>query len=152
APLQDFVYLAWGVPTIANTIKEGHYKSGDPAILGYYSKLQDKQALNSMTLAEMAALAHAILRETRKSTYYVGGPDEIGIFPAKGPGHVTLPPLPDNKASATRFFPKEGFLFTREHPEGQAAGAGGMAIFFEDFQRPLNEVVTQFFLASEFKD
>jgi hypothetical protein len=151
-PVRSFVRNAIGISSVADAIFGGHYRSHDPVILRFYSKLNNQAALDAMSLSEMVEMAHSILRETRKFSYVVGGPDEIGIFPAKGQPQLLMPSLPSEKKFATHFAPREGLLYTKEHPEGQLFGPNRMSIFLEDYQHPLDEVIPQFFLGCEFKD
>jgi hypothetical protein len=151
-PVQNFVWSASGVTPVAVAILQGYYKSSDPVILKYYSRLHSMRGRDSMSLEEMTRLVRAILRETKKFTYFVGGPDEIAVFPSKGQPRLQMPTLPTEKSIATRFLPKEGLLYTKEHPGGQSFASNLMSVYFEDFQHPLDEVIAQFFLGCEFKD
>ena len=96
-----------------------------------------------MTLSQMRDLARVILRETRKFTSLVGGPDQIGVFPAKGqPSFIGLTNLPTDRRLARRFFLNR-LLYTPG-----SRGANGPCVngsFQEDFKHSLDEVIPQTF-------
>jgi hypothetical protein len=143
-----FGRLTAGITCVADAILDGYYKSADPVIVRYYSKRNDRAALDSMSLAEMAELAHAILHETAKFTDYVGGADQIGVFPVNGERQWTMPVLPVEKSLAQRFIFHRCVSYTKGAPPVDGPCTRGS--YFEDFQHPLDEVISQFFLGSQF--
>jgi hypothetical protein len=147
--IQRFTQFTAGITCVADAILGGYYKSEDAVIQRYYQKRRDG-LLDSLPLEEMKTLAQVILRETRNFTNLVGGKDEIGIFPVSGDIQWLLPPLPSDKHLPARFFLWNGLECTDRNPECKLVNGG--ADFFEDFQRALDESITKFFLASQFKD
>jgi|SRR5579862_1229807 len=149
-PVDGFVHLTAGITRVADAILAGDYKTTDPAIKRYYSKLHDQASLDSMSVDEMTELARASLRETAKFTDYVGGPDQIGTFPVNGEAQWVLPDLPKELALSPRFWWQSCLMYIKGVPPVRRSCAKGT--FFEDLQHPLDEVIAQFFLASEFNN
>ncbi len=59
--------------------------------------------------------------------------------------------LPEEKSLPPLLFPKEGILYTKDNPQGKSSSTPG-GVFFEDFDHPLEEVISQLFMACQFKD
>lgn len=119
-----FSYCFAGVDGTAERIIRGNYPSRDPAIRRYYRRLRRK-TLRKMRLSEMKELVHGILVETnrealtnvsdgalRQTISVVGGGDQIGVFPTKGPsrccGQDHL--LKDEQLLPLKFI-RAGFLY-----------------------------------------
>lgn len=151
--IDRFTLVAEGITDIANQILGGSYGGSDPIIQRYYRKLHAGPfGRDSMTLAEMKELARVILRETRrKYPNFVGGPDQIGVFPVKALPSITgLVGLPKDKQLPPRFFLDACLIYDKDQ-----RGANGPCVngtLREDFTHPLDEVISQFFLACKFKD
>ena len=148
-----FTFVTEGIPDIANRILGGSYESSDPVIVGYYRNLHSGPfGRDSMTLGEMRELARVILRETRKAHgSLVGGPDQIGVFPVKERPSITgVAGLSKDKQLTPRFFLNSCLVYDRDHRGSNGPCVNGT--FYEDFTRPLDEVIAQFFLACRFKD
>jgi hypothetical protein len=143
----EFLKVAAGITNVADAILSGIYKTNDPVIQSYKQKL-NKKLLDGMSLQEMLALATAILRETRKYTQLVGGEDQIGVFPVSGEVQWHLPEvLPSATQLSPRFMLWKGLHCSNEQPRCR-----GHFTYFQDFQRPIEETITKFFLASQFRD
>lgn len=152
--VERFYPVAEGINDIADQILRGSYESSDPVIVKYYQKLHaGPSGRDSMTLAEMRELARVILRETRKvHRNLVGGPDQIGVFPVRGRPSITgVASLPKDRQLAPQFLLKTCLVYSKDH-DGEANGPCAHRTFSEDFMRPLDEAITQFFLACRFKD
>ncbi len=147
-----FYPVAEGINDIAFQILGGTYKSSDPIIKRYYRKLNaGPSGRDSMSLGELDDLARAILRETKKSTWLVGGPDQIGIFPVKGqPVIAGLSRLPTDKQLASRFLMNSCFDYVTNDRRANGPCLDGS--FREDFTHSLDEVIPQFFLGCTFSD
>lgn len=152
--VQKFTPVIAGIPYIGRMVLDGLYKTSDPSITNYYRKLHDQPALDSMSLAEMAGLARAILRKTEGLTEFVGGPDQIGIFPVSGEPEWNMPTLPPDPAPQKlsllpRFFFNECLAYTKD---GRSAnGPCTQGKYAEDWQHPFEETISQFFLGCRFE-
>jgi hypothetical protein len=139
-----------GIKCVADAILGGVYKSHDPIIQSYYLQLRTR-VRDNMSLVQMQNLAKAILRETKNFTPLVGGEDQIGVFPVKGDVQWHLPPnLPLQTQLSPSFILVKGVLCTNAEPK--CTGGDNGLIFFQDFQHPLDEPPTRFFLSSQFKN
>lgn len=149
-PAEHFAHPTVGITGVADQILEGQYSSSDPVLTTYYGKLHAGQvALDSMGIADLTELARVILRETKKFTNLVGGPDQIGVFPVKGKPQWIMPQtLPSARSLPPRFFLNRCLAYTKGKRVASEACASGT--FSEDFSRPLDEVITQFFLGCRF--
>lgn len=94
--LSKFGYLTAGIDEIAKAILEGQFTTGDPRILAYYQARSDG-TLDAYPLNDLERLATAILDETERATPFVGGPEQIGVFPKHGSVKWHLPDLPNSK-------------------------------------------------------
>lgn len=149
-PTTRFVPVTVGISFVADAILAGIYKSDDPLIQGYYRRLKSRQ-LDAMPLNEMSALALVILRETRKLTDYVGGDDQIAVFPLHGDPSFHLPDeLSTEMQAIPRVMRWEGLLCTNT----QTPPCGNAPLSFSvNPEQPAGEVrFTKFLLASEFKN
>lgn len=152
--VDGFYPITEGIKDVADQILGGSYESSDPIIVKYYRKLHaGPSGRDSMSLAEMKELARVILRETKKThPDRVGGRDQIGVFPVKGqPSFTGFADLPTDRNLTPRFVLKTCLVYSKDHSEanGPCANYGSFA---DDFKHPLDEVITQFFLACGFKD
>ena len=140
-----FTPVPVGVRCVADAILSGHYRSTDPVIQAYYRKKREG-SLDNATLGDMESLAKVILRETEKFTDVVGGEDQIAVLPVQGNPAWSLPAglLTDTNIGA-RFDLKKGVTCSGGNP--CTRGEPG---YFEDFTHPLDEPISNFFLASEF--
>ncbi|MBZ5663050.1 MAG: hypothetical protein LAO30_00460 [Acidobacteriia bacterium] len=148
-----FYPVAEGINDIALQVLRGQYESPDPTIRSYYRRLlAGPSGRDSMTVSEMRELARVILRETRKAhRNFVGGPDQIGVFPVKGQPSISgLAGLSKDKQLTPRFFLNSCLVYDKDHRGSNGPCMNGT--LHEDFMRPLDEVIAQFFLASRFKD
>lgn len=87
-----FKWKAEGVPSVATEILTGRYSGRDPNIKNYIRGLR-KHKEDAMSLEQMKNLAESLFRETEQTPWIVngfdysktvGGPLQIGIFPAQG--------------------------------------------------------------------
>jgi hypothetical protein len=146
-----FQPVAVGISSVADAILGGFYRSQDAVIQLYYQKLRSKQ-LDDLSIDEMQALARAILRETRKFTPLVGGEDQIGVFPVNAHVRWQLPTrLPRETQLSPNFTLWKGILCTNSQPQCVINGQGHVT-FFQDFQHPIDETLSEFFLASQFQE
>jgi hypothetical protein len=152
ATVDRFSLITSGLDGIAKDILKGTYKSSDPAIVTYYRKLHAGPfGRDSMGLLEMESLARAILRETKKATNLVGGPDQIAVYPVKGkPRIFGLEGLPTAKEIPSHFILNTCSVYGKGPQTSNEPCSGTFA--FEDFTHELEEPVTQFFLACIFQD
>ena len=82
----------------------------------------------------------------------MGGPDQIGVFPVKAqPSFTGLANLPTDRSLSPRFVLKTCLVYSKVdgEPNGPCANYGSFA---DDFKHPLDEVITQFYLACGFKN
>ena len=148
AGVEKFGFATAGITCVADAILGGYYKTEDHTIQDYYKRRREA-ALDNLTIEELKKLAKAILRETRNFTPLVGGEDQIGTFPVSGAIQWLLPALPSDSELPSRFLLWKGLNCMGGDPP--CSGASGSMSFFEDFQRELDEPLTEFFLASQFE-
>lgn len=146
-----FSSLTAGIDTVASVILAGNYSTADPVIKRYYQLRANRQLYN-MSLDDMSALAHAILRETgRAFPAYIGGDDQIGEFGADGNADFRLPnEIPTETVAVHRLIRWDGLLCTDE----QRPPCGNAPLSFSISRaQPIGEVrFEKFLLGSQFKD
>jgi hypothetical protein len=144
-----FTWVTVGIDQVASAILNGSYETTEPIIVSYYEKLRTGTT-DDMKLAEMKQLAKAILRETKRLSDFVGGPDQIGVFSPDGRVEWSFPPLPSDRQLLPRTGLTQGFLYG---PGGErVAFLGAQDWYFDDFRHPLKEPFAHVFLACEFKN
>src|SRR5262249_2129895 len=137
-----FTTVTAGITRIADAILGGSYNTNDPVIRRYRLRLRNKTQ-DAMPLEEMTNLVKAILRETKRSTPFVGGEDQIAVLPIHNDAQFMLPLLPRDKEMSARFELWHGFQCVRSDCKSDRTTS------FDDLQR-LIEPMGKLFLAGTF--
>ena len=147
---REFRYLTAGINEVAESILQGRYQSTDAVIQHYYERLRDNTR-EDMPVAEMTELAHAILRETKRSSNFVGGDDQIGEFPSAGTvNFYVAPDIPKFTGTVSRLMRWEGPSCSGEHTP--PCGNPPLSFSVSRAQRPGPVHFIKFLLASNFEN
>ena len=150
-----FVALSAGIDTVARAILDGTIDTRDERILNYY-RSRSQQQLNNLSLGALRELAIAILDATKHVSVYVGGPNQIGVFPRKGQVRWELPELATDRTQFHSTILSVGVTYT---PNGlsplECSLAHGKKFVTElgvSLVQPFDEPFTQVFVGSWFRD
>ena len=139
-----------GIDCIAKSIIAGTYPSDDERIVRYYSA-RERHQLDTLPLEALHQLAEAILSETKRGTVYVGGPDQIALFPRKGKARWLAPEMQSSKQRVLRtILWLGGPSNVGRRPDGQHYSM--RTSVFEDLTRPVTEQYTQVFVSGAVHD
>jgi hypothetical protein len=153
--VKHFAAHSAGIDRVARAILDGTTDSHDERILNYY-RSRAAQELDDLSLDSMKELSMAIFELTERNSEYVGGPNQIGVFPKKGPIEWTLPQLETNKK---RFRSTALFVGTAYTPNGLTPyeyslihGKKMVAKWGMSLVQPFDEPFIQVFVGSWFRD
>lgn len=153
--VQHFVAYSAGIDTIARTILDGTVNTHDERILNYY-RSRDAEQLDNLSLDSIKDLTEAVFEETERASEFVGGPNQIGIFPKNGPVGWKLPQLATDKKRFRSTFLNVGVTYK---PNGvtpyEYSLIHGKKMVFEfgmSLVQPFDEPFTQVFVGSWFQD
>jgi len=153
---ESFVALSGGIDGIARGILDGSIDTSDERILSYYRARSTGQ-LDDLSLDSIQHLAEAILESTERASEFVGGPNQIGVFPKKGPIKWILPTLATEHTRLRSTFLHEGFTYTHGGlmtplEYSRAHGKRMVARFGVSLLQPFDEPFTQVFVSNWFRD
>jgi hypothetical protein len=153
--VEHFAAYSAGIDTIARSILDGTVSTNDDRILNYY-RSRDAEELDNLSLDCLKDLSVAILEETKRVSEFVGGPDQIGIFPNRGHVGWTLPQLASDKKRLRSTTLNIGFMYT---PNGATPyeyslihGKRMVTEFGMSLVQPFHEPFVQVFVGSWFRD
>jgi 20S proteasome alpha/beta subunit len=153
--VETFVALSSGIDRIARDILDNTVDTREERILNYY-RSRSAQQLDNLSLDSLRDLAVAILEETKRASEYVGGPNQIGVFPKRGRVNWTLPKLATDETRFHSTILNVGFTYT---PGGLtpleyslAHGKRMITQFGVSMVQPFDQPFTQVFVGSWFRD
>ncbi len=153
--VENFVALSAGIDGVARNILDGTVDTRDERILSYY-RSRSKQQLDDLSLDSLQNLAVAILEETKRASVYVGGPNQIGVFPKRGRVRWTLPKLATDETRFHSTILNVGFTYTPEGftPEEYSLAHGKKMVtqFGVSLVQPFDQAFIQVFVGSWFRD
>ena len=145
-----FKWESAGIDHIAKSVMAGTYPSEDERIVRYYAA-RERNQLDTLPLEALHQLAEAILSETKKGTVYVGGPDQIALFPRKGKARWLAPDMQSSKQRVLRtILWLGGPSNLGRRPDGQHYSM--RTSVFEDLTRPVTEQYVQVFVSGDIHD
>jgi hypothetical protein len=152
--VEHFVACSAGIDRVARAILDGTFDTRDERILTYY-RSRAAQQLDDFSLDSMKDLAVALLEETERVSVFVGGPNQIGVFPRKGPVRWMLPELGSAKERFRSTALNVGFAYT---PDGftpyEYSLAHGKKMLTEmgvSLAQPFDEPLVQVYVGSWFR-
>jgi 20S proteasome alpha/beta subunit len=150
-----FVALSAGIDGVARAILDGAVDTRDDRILNYY-RCREQKRLDMMSLDSLHDLAVAILEATKRATTYVGGPNQIGVFPIRGRVTWELPEMATDKSQFHSTIVNVGFAYT---PNGLTPleyslthGKKVVTNIGVSLVQPFDEPFIQVFVGSWFRD
>jgi hypothetical protein len=147
-----FVAFSAGLDRVARAILDGTIETPDRRILTYYRSRTAGQ-LDELSLDDLEGLAIAILAQTKSTTQFVGGPDQIGVF-AKGSAKWTMPQLPTDRQKLTCTILRVGSSYGALTPEEYSRERGKEFITIMNLSliQPFEEPLRQVFVGGQFRD
>lgn len=153
--VDHFVALSAGIDAVARAILEGTVDSQDSRILNFYRSRSSGQ-LDELSLGALEGLAIAILEETKRSTPFVGGQNQVAVFDKKGLVTWIMPQLATDRQKLISTMMNIGFTYTRDglfllREYLEAKGKHMVTEVSMSLTQPFEIPFTQVFIGSRFR-
>jgi 20S proteasome alpha/beta subunit len=153
--VDHFVAISAGMDSVAQAILSGTLESQDNRILSFH-RARSANQLDELSLDALEGLAIAILEETKHSTPFVGGQNQVAVFDKKRLVKWKMPELPTDRQKLVSTIMRIGSTYTRDglltfKEYSEAKGKNLVTEMNVALTQPFEMPFTQVFIGSLFR-